>query len=284
MQTYNGRRLVRTPVRTFILCVSFIFVLFVSTATEVRASSFHYRFSVTDVLEESGSMQHSSSPYFWLNSGGQLILKGGKGHTVQGKLPTNSHWQAMYDKANPLDTDNGHYPQNLFRLVTKRTWNNVTQDLRFSLNALHETDTPNRDDYSGILLMSRYFDGNNLYYAGIRMDGSAVIKKKQNGTYHTLASSQVFGSASLFNKQENPNLLPLKKWMRLRSKTETLESGSVRISLYLDESDRGSWKKILEVVDATGDKDGAPLTGSSHTGIRTDYLDVSFDDYRIENT
>ena len=241
-------------------------------------SNWHYNFKVPGTLNETGSMSESSSPYFWLNSGGVLILDDGEGHTMQGKMRQGSKWQALYGRNNPLDTDDGYLPQNLFRLVTRSTWEDVSQELRFKVNKMNLTDTPNRDGYSGILLMSRYKDGDNLYYAGIRQDGAAVIKKKSGGSYSTIASeSGVFGGS--YNRNSSPNLIPMNTWMGLRLDTETMSDGSVKVGLYLDKKDSGSWNKILEVIDKKGDSDGSPVTGKAHTGIRTDYMDVSFDDY-----
>lgn len=258
--------------------LSSLFPVTAEAATTAPVDSvWHYKFGVNGTLVETGSMSNSSSPYFWLNSGGALTLKDGQGHTVQGRLKLGSYWQKLYGTNNPLDTDGGYLPQNLFRLVTRNTWTDVSEEVRFKINKVNLTDTPNRDGYSGILLMSRYRDGNNLYYAGIRQDGTAIIKKKSGGKYTTLGSARVWSGT--YNKTTNPNLIPEDTWMRLKSETDTLTDGSTKVTLYLDEQDSGSWKKLLEVTDKSGDADGAPVAGPAHTGIRTDYMDVSFDDY-----
>ncbi|HYD93439.1 MAG TPA: hypothetical protein VEB18_03245 [Candidatus Paceibacterota bacterium] len=240
-------------------------------------SIFSYSFSTNGTLHETGSMDESSSPYFWLNSGGKFVLQDGTGSTVAGSLPLTDLWHRLYAAANPLDTDDGAHPQNLFRLLTRSTWRNVEQKLSFRIDAVHTTDTPNRDGYSGILLFSRYTDNNNLYYAGIRHDGSAVIKKKYNGTYYTLASAQVFGNASEYDRDTNPNLIPEDRWMRIKVRTVNQSDGSVTVDLYLDRENDGSYAKILSATD-TGTQ-GKALRSSGSIGIRTDYMDVRFDNF-----
>lgn len=246
-----------------------------------QASPLHYRFAVDGTLHETGSMSESSSPYFWLNSGGRLILKGGIGQTIQGALSSTDRWRILYNASSAVDTGNGFYPQNLFRLVTKSSWTNVEAEVRFNINKLNMTDTPNRDGYSGVLLMSRYQNGQNLYYAGIRMDGKSVIKKKVGGTYYTLASGTAFKADSAYNKYRNPNLIPENRWMRLKSVTRDLPDGSVKISLYMDTSDTGTWQLLLETIDRDGLGGLKAIHGSGHAGIRTDYMDMLFDDYRL---
>ncbi len=242
----------------------------------------HYTFRVDGTLAETGSANESSSPYFWLNSGGYLTLKDSVGGTNHGALPANNTWRLAYASSNALDTGNGYYPQNLFRLVTKSTWKNFEQSVRFRIDAVNETDTPNRDGYSGILLMSRYQDGANLYYSGIRMDGTAVIKKKLNGTYYTIASSpKIFGQNERFDRESNPNLIPEDKWMRLRSIVTDQSDGSTKIELWLDRNDSGTWEQIATAIDKPGTYGSKTVTGAAFAGIRTDYMDISFDDYKL---
>ncbi len=263
-------------------------VLFLSchsapTAPEAQASTsgFLYTFNSDGVLNEAGSMAESTSPYFWLNSGGMLTMKNGLGSTIQGSLPTGQRWQVAYASANPLDTDNGYHPQNLFRLVTKSTWKNVVEEVAFRINAMELSTTPNRDGYSGILLMSRYTgDGQTLYYAGLRQDGTAVIKKKINGVYYTLAQAPVF--SGVYNKLTNPNLIPANQWMKLRTETKDLANGDVSVTVYVDKANNGTWTKVLSATDHAGTYGGsAVISGSAYAGIRTDYMDVDFDNYRL---
>lgn len=268
-----------TVAYTRLLIPSLLGLIIASTSAmtaEARTSlpvstTWNYQFSVSGNLSETGAMGESSSPYFWLNSGASFGLSGGKGHTLEGRLPAGSKWQKLYAASNSLDTDNGYLPQNLFRFVTRNKWNDSRQELDFKINKTNLTNTPNRDGYSGVLLMSRYQDGNNLYYAGVRHDGTAVIKKKKSGTYTTLGSAKVWDGT--YDKTSKPNLIPQNKWMGLRMDTVTQPDSSTKVSLYLDENNSGSWKKLLEVTDTS------PVNGPAYSGIRTDYMDVSFDDY-----
>lgn len=250
-----------------------------ATVAPTTKPTFHYYFKVDGVLQERGSMGESSSPYFWLNSGGKLILKNGVGGTVQGRLPATDYWRVLYGKTNSLDTDNGYLPQNLFRLVTKSKWGNFEQSVRFKIENTNLTATPNRAGYSGILMMSRYQDGYNLYYAGIRQDGTAVIKKKYRGVYYTLASGPAFKSSTPYNKTTNPNLIPEQKWMALKTITSTASDGSVVVKLMIDRNDTGNWELLLTTTDKPGVNGSGVVTGPAYAGIRTDYMDVTFDDY-----
>jgi hypothetical protein len=255
-------------------------------AVETSLSSpkrFHYFFATDGVLEERASMEESSSPYFWLNSGGNLIIEDGVGKTVQDELDPVNKWRLAYARNNPKDTEEGFHPQNIFRLITKDTWNNFEQTVRFNINSLNEAESPNRDAWSGVLLMSRYQDGDNLYYAGVRVDGIAVIKKKYDGIYYTLAAAPAFPSDRPYDREMNPSLIPEKKWMGLKSIIRTEGTENVKIDLWIDRTNDGSWEQLLSAND--NDRSGAQgetvIEGPAYAGIRTDYLDVFFDDYEL---
>lgn len=235
--------------------------------------SMHYRFAVDGNLRETGSMGESSSPYWWLNSGGFLTLKGGTGMTAHGTVPLVNTWRTLYAKANPLDTDNGTHPQNLLRLVSRSTWDDVRVEASYRVNASHYSASPNRNASNGLLLMSRYQGGDTLYYAGIRVDGKAVIKKKKDGVYTTLASKQIFPGS--YSDGGKTNLIPHHTWITLRSQTVTNPDGSVTIALSMKKAGESSFTQILETKDRSN-----PITGSGHIGLRTDFMDVEFDDVK----
>jgi hypothetical protein len=249
---------------------------FAITAASV-SSPFHYKFSVDGTLREASSMGESSSPYWWVNSGGALILDNGIGMTYQGTVPTVDKWRQMYASNNPLDTDNGTHPQNLLRLVSRSSnWNNVRLEASYKITADHFSSSPNRNASNGLLLMSRYKSGDTLYYAGIRVDGDAVIKKKKNGTYTTLASKQIFPGS--YSEGAKVNLIPHNQWITLRSDTVTNNDGSVTIRLYMKKQGETTYTKILETRDTS-----SPITGPGHMGIRTDFMDVMFDNVKATN-
>ena len=250
-----------------------------ASATRAVGNSFFYEFKTPGTLEETGSMDNSSSPYWWLNSGGQFIIKDGLAATIQGSLTTGAKFQKWYSASNPLDTENGYKPQNLLRLVTRNKWLSSTQEAYFKMNRVNMTNSPNRNASNGLLLMSRYNDaGATLYYAGIRVDGAAVIKKKVNGTYTTLAYKALFPNAQGYNSTTNPNVIPLEKWMGLRVITKNVSKG-VQVSLYIDKNKTGNWELIAEAID-TG-VNGGVISRDGYGGIRTDFADVEFDNYRI---
>ena len=243
------------------------------------SSPFVYSFSQNGILYEAGSDAETSSPYFWLNSGAKLIIENGAGRTIQGNLLSGEKWRLIYYNSNPLDTDNGYHPQNIFRLLTRQKWKNVSQEVDFKIIKDQLSNSPNRQGYNGILLMSRYLDGNNLYYAGLRTDGQAVIKKKQNGVYYTLALQKVLDGT--YNRETNPNLIPKEKWMGLRSEIYSYK-GEVYINLYLDKNNDGTYILLTQAHDYKKSQ-GTPIDKSGYTGIRADFMDVEFDNYKLVN-
>jgi hypothetical protein len=218
-------------------------------------------------------MGQSWSPYFWLSSGGRLYLDG-LGATVHGALPANDYWRLAYAASNPVDTDNGYHPQNIFRLVTRSRWGNFRQQVYFRINADRLSASPNRNASNGVLLFNRYLDQDNLYYTGVRVDGAAVIKKKVGGAYHTLAYAKIFPGT--YNRASKPNLLPKNVWLGITSETLNRSDGSVRIRFHVNPGN-GVWSLVFDAVD-TG-IGGAPLRQSGYGGVRTDFMDVEFENY-----
>lgn len=266
---------------TLVLCASVLSIFIpLSSAEAITALSIpgnlSYQFSVDGNLSETGSMNESSSPYWWLNSGGYMTLDNGKGMTAQGVVPTIHTWRKLYASANPTDTDNGTHPQNLFRLVSRSSWNSVRVESLFKINRDNFSSSPNRNASNGLLLMSRYGDsGQTLYYAGIRVDGTAVIKKKYKGTYTTLAQKKIYGGT--YVNGGTSNLLPHNSWIGLRSETVTNKDGSVSIRLYVKNPGETSFTKVAEARDSN-----SPIKSAGYIGIRTDFMDVEFDSLKAE--
>lgn len=253
----------------------------------VIASPFVYSFNAAGVLNEADSMQNSTSPYWWLNSGGELILQSGIGETMQGEAPLLNRWRILYALSNPLDTDGGTHPQNLFRLVSKSVWNNVSEEAHFFIVKDNFSTSPNRNQSNGLLLMSRYTgDGQTLYYAGVRVDGTAVIKKKIKGVYYTLAQKQIFPGtyAITAGTSTSQNLLPHGTWIGLKSETVTGSDGHVTVTLYM-QNQNGTWVRILSAVDDGGTSVGhtTPIIGAQYSGVRTDFMDVELSNFRAQN-
>src|SRR3989344_4550746 len=244
-------------------------------------SPFYYTFKVDGILDEAGKMDDSSSPYFWLNSGGQFLLKDGIGKTVQGELAKLNKWRLAYAASNPTDTDNGYHPQNIFRLVTRSKWQNFTEEVYFNIAKLNMSPSQNRNASNGILLFNRYQNGSNLYYVGIRVDGAAVIKKKINGTYYTLANKSFYKVDAPYNRDTNPNLIPIQKWIGLRSEVKTNSDNTVNIKLFVDRDKTGNWILAVEAKDNGKTYGGNAILSEGYAGIRTDFMDVEFDDYKI---
>jgi hypothetical protein len=225
-----------------------------------------------------GKMDESSDPNWWVNSGAYLYLDGKVAKTIQGELPANDPRRISYSQENPGETDNGYHPQNIFRLVLRTKWQNYSQQVYFKINRYILSPDPHRQPSNGLLLFNHYQDGQNLYYAGLRVDGYVDIKKKINGTYYTVGLNQVLPGD--YNRDTNPNLIPINKWIGI--KTEVLTKGNaVSIKLFTDIGRTGKWTQVLGFEDTSNQFGGPPITQAGYAGIRTDFMDVEFSDYSI---
>ena len=235
-----------------------------------------------NLLEETGKMSASRNRTWWLSSGGMAYFDGNIILTSQGKLASGSKWQAVYVKNNPRDTDNGCYPQNIFRLVERQKKRNETQSLYFKINRLNLSASSNRNGSNGVLLFNRYQDSDNLYYAGLRVDGQVVIKKKVGGKYYTLAEAPVYSDGRKYDRAASPNFLPLQKWIGIKSQVTDTKDGVVDIKFYVDKEDAGRWQQVLDVKD-NGKQSGALIAASGYAGIRADFMDAEFRGYDFSN-
>jgi hypothetical protein len=232
-------------------------------------------FDVALAVEEAGSPSESASAGWWVSSGGRFVNAGGLGMTLQGILPERDRWRLAYAASNPVDTENGCRPQNIFRLVTRRRWKDFEQTVFFRIRRVNLTDSPNRAGHNGVFLLHRYADGDNLYYAGIRVDGTAVVKRKKGGVYATLASARVYSGS--YDRLRNPNLIPLDCWIGLKTSVAGRPGGGVSIRLEVnDPAAARGWTRVIEVVDPPGSE----ILTAGHAGIRTDFLDVELEGYQ----
>ena len=236
-------------------------------------------FDFTGILEETGDPNNSQSRNWWLNSGGQLFFDGIIARTLQGETDSSNKWFRLYKNTTPVETDSGLHPQNIFRLVNKNNIQNSVQQAYFKINKSILSRSPNRNNSNGILFLNRYIDGDNLYYTGIRVDGTSIIKKKIDGKYLTMAQNRVFEGE--YNKESNPNILPVNTWIGLKSEVKNLNFRTVELKLYLDRKGDGNWELVAEAVDDGKSFDGSSFINAGHPGIRTDFMDIEFKDYSI---
>ena len=206
-------------------------------------------------ISETARMEESADPHWWLNSGAYIYRSGGVARTVEGKLADQDPWRLLYAIANPVDSDNGYRPeQNLVRLILTGARASAIVGRRYSSmycgSMSQRAQTANASN--GVLLRHRYQDGNNLYYAGIRVDGYAVVKKKVRGQYHTVKSSAVY--PGVYDRKTHPNLLPTGHWVGLRTVIADNTNGNVDIGVYLNDEPLGSgWTRVLQVEDNGSD-------------------------------
>lgn len=247
-----------------------------------KVIEFSENFSNRYVIEESSTMDKSNNKKWWVNSGAFLYSKNGVGRTIFGKLEKNSKWQIKFANSNHermLETDKGYRPQNIFRLVTRTKWKNFKQTVYFKIKKYNLSKDKHRSESNGLLLFNRYKDGDNLYYVGLRVDGCAIIKKKINGKYITLDKKKIFNG--VYNRDNKPNLLPINKWIGVKSEVKTNDNNEVVLKLFLDMNKSGNWKQIINIKDDSDSLNGNSILGKGYAGIRTDFMDVEFDDYKI---
>jgi len=226
------------------------------------------------VIEEASSMNESKNETWWVNSGGEVRFKDEIGSTMQGELLLFNKWRMKYFDQNPFETDNGEHPQNIFRLIRREKVTDVDQTVYVRIKKIHVSNSSHRNESNGILLFSRYVDADNLYYAGIRVDGTAVVKRKGNSEYITIDQVNLVNES--YDREINPNVLPVDQWIGIRTSVKN-RGGGVGIRVFIDLNNQGKWKKVIEVID----KNESRIRGGGFTGLRTDFMDVEFRDYNL---
>lgn len=229
------------------------------------------------VLEETASPEESSSEKFWLNSGAYFYVFDGVGSTVTGSLEEGSKWQQAFWEYNPESTQGGFYPQNIFRLLTRDVWQNSQSTLEFVVHQNNLAKTPERNESNGVLLFMRYIDSDNLYYAGLRVDGHAVLKRKTFGEYETLAEVPVIEGT--YHSITNPNLLKLNSPYSIRSSIKNNSYGDPVVDFYYRENPSDAWHHVFSYLDMSENA----IRATAHNGIRTDFMDVEFLRYEVKD-
>lgn len=276
----------KTTKQTLIILIVFLIVflagvgIFINSEKINSGRVFIESFDGEFILEETAIPEQSQSADWWLNSGAFAYWKNGRGATIQGDLTSASPWYQEYLLENPSETDQGKHPQNVFRLITRRTWKNFEQSAYFKIRKLNLSDSPDRRESNGLLFLNRYQDEDNLYYTGIRVDGYAVIKKKQNGIYYTIRDKKVIAD-SIYDQELNPNLLPFDEWIGLKTITTDTTDKRVRIQVFIDIGKTGNWELVLDQYDDEAVFGRSIILHPGYAGIRTDFMDVEFDDYKL---
>jgi hypothetical protein len=232
-------------------------------------------------VEETGNISESGNSKWWINSGAYFYSENGLGRTVLGELSSLNAWRVAYNAANSEDTDNGYHPQNIFRLLSRSKWQNQDSQVYFQIKKDNLSTSTNRNQSNGLLLMTRYVDSNNLYYVGVRVDGTSIIKKKIGGVYYTLSQKQLPGITGVYNVTTNPNMLPHNSWIGLRSVVTNKDSNTVNIKQYIDFGKTGNWTLVADINDTGSQYGASPHTSIGFVGLRTDFMDVVFDDFKV---
>lgn len=230
-----------------------------------------------ETLQETGGPDESANPDWWLNSGGMMTIEGATAKTIQGELHLDNSWRKIYANSNPNDTDNGARPQNIFRLISRSRWENVEQEGFFFIHRYNASPSKNHNNSNGILFFQRYQDDGTFYYVGLRVDGEVIINKKVDGVYYTVHSLPFLISAPPGQMSEMK--IPLNTWIGIKSSIRTAPDGNTHIRVFLDIGAKGTWTLAIETYD--NGKLGSAILPPGHVGIRTDFMDVEFRDYRV---
>lgn len=242
-------------------------------------SDFSEDFEVAQVVSETNTPEKSLNQNWWVSSGAQVIFEDGVGRTIRGTIPESSSWRSAYARTAPVDTEGGYRPQNIFRMLTQRMWQEYTQQLYFKINAISTSSSSRRTAWNGVFLFNRLQDQDNLYYTGLRVDGHAVIKKKINGTYFTLAYVPVFEGA--YHKTKTPSLIPLDTWIGMKAEVYDVSSTTASLALYMDIGRTGRWQLVASAQDNGTQYGGQAFLSAGRGGVRTDFMDVAFDEYSL---
>lgn len=242
-------------------------------------------FDCNGALEEVGDPSESESALWWLDSGARFFVVNDVGRTLSGTLSSSSRWRMRYERSNSADTERGTRPQNIFRLFTRVPFQNIREEAYFRMFAYDTSESRNRNSSNGFSLISRYQNANNFYYGGIRVDGSAVIKKKLDGAYRELAYAESF-----LPEQANGNaaqeLISGQKSIGVRFKTTDTGNGQVELKLFVrtpsaspseTNSEKNEWREILSAVD--NGTSGRIIKSPGLAGIRTDFMDAEIAHY-----
>jgi hypothetical protein len=281
-QTHMQRTTLITyaKILTILVATAFVISFTSSGKTQAQAGStislpWSYSFNSPGTLNQSATTDQSGSAYWWVKSGGQIIVQNGIGQSLQGSTPSSNPWYAPYASTYPVESDKGLHPQNMFSMFARVEQRDSDQAVSVKIAQDNLSNSANIHAWNGILLQSRWQDVNNYVYAGIRQDGHAIIRKVVNGVNYTLAEKQIVpGSYSA----SNPDLLPKNIWLKIRSVVYDDINGTMHVQLYADVTQSGVWTQIFDVSDTNN---GPKLSAPGLSGIRTDFMDVSLDDYSI---
>ncbi|HET8581461.1 MAG TPA: LamG-like jellyroll fold domain-containing protein [Candidatus Paceibacterota bacterium] len=233
-----------------------------ATAQSAVPNPFLYTFNSAGTLREASSPANSTSPYFWLAEGDALVIKGGRGQTLQG---------AQKRSGSAVWSDSGTHPQNSFLMLTKQALADGSVSAYFDRIRDNLSNAANRHAYNGESVIARYQDGNDYYYAGIRADGNVVIKRKVNGSFTTLAVKKVLPGT--WSASGDADLIPLNKWVGLKLDVTNTSKGQ-KLSLYTDIGWTGRWTLAASALDSD-----ATLAKAGTAGIESTFGDLVFDNF-----
>lgn len=191
----------------------------------------------------------------WLVTSGSLFARDAAG------------WTGTPDAVVPDAESSNGTGSAIFRVVSAREdFGDVTVRLRLRVEAL--TKIEDSHVYDGAHLFLRYQNPDELYGVTMfRRDGLVVVKRKLptddgRGRYVTLAAAT--------------KVQPLGRWIDVTARVVTLDSGSVRITLWVN-GDR-------TLVATDQGRGGHAITDAGRVGLRGDNCQFSFTNFHATPT
>ncbi|HEX6074663.1 MAG TPA: hypothetical protein VFZ32_05275 [Micromonosporaceae bacterium] len=189
----------------------------------------------------------------WWVTSGSLFARDGAG------------WTGTPDEVLPDAGSRNGTGSAIFRVVSARDdFQDVTVRLRLRVESL--TEVAGTHAYDGAHLFLRYQGPDELYGVTMfRRDGLVVVKRKLpgnggRGEYVTLAAAT--------------KVQPLNRWIDVVVRVVTLDSGSVRITLWVDGG------RVLVATDRG--RRGDAIKDSGRVGLRGDNCQFSFTGFRAD--
>jgi hypothetical protein len=229
---------------------------------------------INQTLQETLRPEESVDENWWLILGGLMNIEDDSWSTIHGELKATDSLRKKYLRTNPLDTDNGYHPQNVFKLVSRKDSHHSIQEITFSIDKYNQSRSPNRNASSGVFIIENYKDIDNFYQIGLEIDGKAVIKKKINGIYSTLGEIQLWGENDSYDNDSKPNLIPENQNVNFRIEKNQTDN-ALSFKFFLKDGDE--WKLIQESIDTK------EILPPGKVGIRSDFMDLTIKDYLLDN-
>lgn len=195
-------------------------------------------------------------------------------------------WTGILDSCSPDPLSSICTNSNVFRLWTRQKFEgNINVTFRLRQNG----STSNSESWHGTHIILRQQNPYNFYSLSInRVDENIVIKRKvpcgpsNQGTY--------FNISNFVSHEWDPNV-----WNKYMVSIKTEASGNVWLGIYDNSHEppellvsgidvggtNGNWRSDCQTEGAYPNSAYSPITESGHIGVRGDFVNFNFDDFKV---